>query len=315
MIQCPKCRTRLSRGEDSYVCNACGNYYPFRKGILFLIPLDQADFVTYIRDRTYWASRSDIGRLIADALGKFDLSLVKKDDMLELASGEGEIGREIVEAFRNIKTNVCADLNLPNLEAAQKYTKNLKTKYFFILYNLEKKLPFEDQSFDIVLLIDVLYFINNDKQLFSEVFRVLRRNGTFVFSFYHTVDPHTFCHIVNSDKLDPIFRTPLIFVPRRFRRAIDERVGYPTLSYYEKVIRDAGFKDVHFARIFEQVRLLIFDRRTLNSVDSTEVLRQYLKRESKVPLFNSLVASFLCRNPLVLFRLYPNRTFCFCKKR
>ena len=47
-------------------------------------------------------------------------------------------------------------------------------------HDLNKSLPFKKESFDIVTCIDSLEHITNVSQVFTEVHRILRPNGTFI---------------------------------------------------------------------------------------------------------------------------------------
>ncbi len=52
-----------------------------------------------------------------------------------------------------------------------------KNKYKEINFKLIKseKLPFKDNMFDVILLLDVLEHVNNDKLMINEIYRVLKK--------------------------------------------------------------------------------------------------------------------------------------------
>jgi len=85
-----------------------------------------------------------------------------------------------------------------------------------ILHDLEKLLPFKDESYDCVLLINVLEHIYNYQQLLLESFRVLNRGGKIVISV-----PFLF---------------PIHPSPNDFWRFTDETLV--------RTLSDAGFQDI-----------------------------------------------------------------------
>jgi SAM-dependent methyltransferase len=63
------------------------------------------------------------------------------------------------------------------------------------------RLPFEDCLFDAVVTISVLEHVLNKDEMFSEIYRVLKRGGTMIHVFpskwYLPVEPHIFVPFVN----------------------------------------------------------------------------------------------------------------------
>ncbi|MDP6642287.1 MAG: class I SAM-dependent methyltransferase [Candidatus Nanoarchaeia archaeon] len=62
-----------------------------------------------------------------------------------------------------------------------------KKKYKDINFKLIKseKLPFKANMFDVVLLLDVLEHVNNDKLMIDEIYRVLKKDGLLILSVPH----------------------------------------------------------------------------------------------------------------------------------
>lgn len=97
--------------------------------------------------------------------------LQKHDAVLDLGCGNGQNTRKI-SAF--VKTIVGVDYDEKSLNIAKKTTrfKNVTFKRL----NLEEKLPFNDDTFEKVILLDVLEHLRNRKQIIDEIKRVLKRN-------------------------------------------------------------------------------------------------------------------------------------------
>ncbi len=71
--------------------------------------------------------------------------------------------------------------------AKRKYNQNKKVQLF--LYNLERKLPFKNQSFDVIISTKTLPHVNNIKQILNEFNRILKNKGVMMLDFY---SPYSF---------------------------------------------------------------------------------------------------------------------------
>jgi len=92
------------------------------------------------------------------------------DKFLELGCGRGDFLNEFTEI----------GLETYAIDNNDYFKKNLKTSNFFNLDITKSKLPFEDNSFDVVYsksFIEHFYFPEN---IFKEVLRILKPNGKFV---------------------------------------------------------------------------------------------------------------------------------------
>jgi ubiquinone/menaquinone biosynthesis C-methylase UbiE len=98
----------------------------------------------------------------------------KVDKILDVGSGPGFLVREIALRFK--KTTVIGlDNSAIAIKLAEKNCKNYKN-IKFIKANASK-IPFKDNSFDIVISKDSLHHFSNAKACIKEMFRVLKQNG------------------------------------------------------------------------------------------------------------------------------------------
>jgi ubiquinone/menaquinone biosynthesis C-methylase UbiE len=96
-------------------------------------------------------------------------------DVLEIACGSG-MGLGYLASVAKSVTG--GDINEINLSFAEKqYAKNEKIK---VLKIDAHNLPFPDDSFDVVVLFEALYYLNNPDKFISESHRVLRKNGVLI---------------------------------------------------------------------------------------------------------------------------------------
>ncbi len=112
------------------------------------------------------------------AANKYILKLLEKKKWLDLACGNGELliaarDKDIIGEGLDIKQS--------------KYTK--------YVHNLEKTLPFRNKEYEQITCIDSMEHIGNLTQLFSEINRILKKNGLFILSVPNTKRYHKNNHI------------------------------------------------------------------------------------------------------------------------
>jgi len=88
----------------------------------------------------------------------------KQLDILELGTGDGELFSRLLDLKYNL---YCIDVKIP---------KALK-KYRIKKHDLNKGLPFEDNSFDVVIGLEVLEHLFNPFEMMKEIKRVLKSGG------------------------------------------------------------------------------------------------------------------------------------------
>jgi len=81
------------------------------------------------------------------------------------------------------RLNACVsgiDLSLNSIKIAQEHANesNLKIDY---RWGVAENLPYEENSFDVILCFDVLEHVDDWKQVISEAYRVLKKDGLFLF--------------------------------------------------------------------------------------------------------------------------------------
>ncbi len=105
--------------------------------------------------------------------------LIRRDKLsvLELGCGNGGFLYENKNMWKNI-TGV--DIDRDKLKKAKRKDYKVPTRFLNTDFG-RRKMPFPDASFDIVISIATLQYINNLDLLFCEVFRVLNTGGLFIF--------------------------------------------------------------------------------------------------------------------------------------
>lgn len=112
------------------------------------------------------------------------LGRVKDKDILEIGCGGGQ--NAIVLAKWGARS-VGLDNSQEQIAYAKKLAEANKAKVSFHVGNMEDLGMFSDGSFDVVLSSCALGYVENLAQTFREVFRVLKKNGLFVFCVVHPI--------------------------------------------------------------------------------------------------------------------------------
>lgn len=120
--------------------------------------------------------------------------LAQQGDVLDIGSGDGVLA-ELMSA--QCQSYTCADNNLKAIEAAKsrlKHAKNVRFKQADM-----HQLPFENQSFDRVLMLHVLTYSDQPEQAVKEALRVCKPGGevliSTLFKHKHKDVKDTFGHV------------------------------------------------------------------------------------------------------------------------
>ncbi|MDD5148282.1 MAG: class I SAM-dependent methyltransferase [Candidatus ainarchaeum sp.] len=150
-------------------------------------------------------------------IDRFILSHVgKKDRVLDVGCGYGRILRKL----KNREIYGC-DISAKALKKAPERARKKQV-------NLEGRLPYKNGFFDCVILREVIEHIVNRKGLFSEIGRVLKKNGKLI--------------LTTPNKYSTVF--PVYSVIRIF--AMQPVEAWPTRKEIECLADNAGFKVVRF---------------------------------------------------------------------
>jgi ubiquinone/menaquinone biosynthesis C-methylase UbiE len=164
------------------------------------------------------------------------LETVPDASILELACGTG-ILTEILRSHLPASSRLTAtDLNQAMLD----YAKAKLAGVGGITWGLAdaSSLGFPSESFDGVLCQFGLMFVPNKAAALSEIYRVLRHDGVFLFSVWDTIEKNELARIAH-ETVAALFANPPDFYELPFSLHHQDEVA--------AMLRDAGFIDVEFA--------------------------------------------------------------------
>jgi SAM-dependent methyltransferase len=115
--------------------------------------------------------------------------------LLEVAAGTGVVTREMAARLPDTVQITASDLNQPMLDyaAALGTTRRVRWQQADVM-----DLPFEDDSFDAVVCQFGVMFFPDRPRAFTEICRVLRTGGRFVFNVWDRIEENEFAQTVTE---------------------------------------------------------------------------------------------------------------------
>jgi ubiquinone/menaquinone biosynthesis C-methylase UbiE len=156
-------------------------------------------------------------------------------DVLEIAAGTGVVTRALASRLGPDVRIVATDLNQPMLDQAaarQPDAQRIIWKQADAL-----KLPFEDQSFDVVACQFGAMFFPDKTEGYRQARRVLRPEGRFLFSVWDRISTSEFADVIVAALAEVFPNDPPRFLARTPH-------GYHDTRKIEEDVRAAGFDKI-----------------------------------------------------------------------
>ncbi|MBN1067813.1 methyltransferase domain-containing protein [Clostridium botulinum] len=106
------------------------------------------------------------------------MNLIKCSKILELGCGVGKLWIKNQNFIDKNSEIILSDFSTNMLKCAKNNLKNLDYKFNYKKINAED-IPYDDESFDVVIAEHMLYFVTDIEKALSEIKRVLKPNGIF----------------------------------------------------------------------------------------------------------------------------------------
>ncbi|WP_027382061.1 class I SAM-dependent methyltransferase [Epilithonimonas caeni] len=133
----------------------------------------------------------ETGKEVAKMMNETNISMTKEsikalhltdnNSVLELGHGNAGHLSYLLDFADKIQY-----IGLEISETMKSEAESINSKYLsqadFQLYD-GNKIPFENESFDKIMTVNTIYFWENPVEFFNEIYRVLRKDGSFVLTF------------------------------------------------------------------------------------------------------------------------------------
>ena len=244
------------------------------------------------------------GRELAVDRGKFVKSIIEKyltcENLTILDLGSGEGGTSVVFAEQNRVFSY--DLNLIRIERQKKYS-----ALYYKINGDALKLSLRDNSFDVIILQDVIEHLYDPKSLINEVIRILKPGGMVYMStpnkysiFNFLADPHWGLPVVSILKREKIRN----YFLKYFRKSEFNRKDIPELLSLNDTYKYLGKNfEINLETRHSIERLLNGDKGLVWSNFHLTIIK--LIRKIKVEKFLVLIAN----NRSGIINRYFNPTF------
>jgi SAM-dependent methyltransferase len=121
------------------------------------------------------------------------ISMMDASRILETAAGSGIVTRALLQKLPASAAIVATDLNLPMLDHAAARASDTRVRW---RKADAQDLPFEDETFDVVVCQFGVMFFPDRRKAFSEARRVLRPGGSFIFNAWDRIEENEFADVV-----------------------------------------------------------------------------------------------------------------------
>jgi ubiquinone/menaquinone biosynthesis C-methylase UbiE len=172
-----------------------------------------------------------IGALVRKFEGKLLLDLLKPSQgeiILDAGCGTGVFTLDILSFGTHV---IGLDISLPMLMRAGQKTKGY---HFQMVLGDMSSLPFPESSFDKVVSVTALEFIEDAKGVLGELFRVTRRGGCIVVATLNSLSPWASRRRAEAKKRHTLFEKAIFRSPDELRSIVSIEGVIRTAIHFQK---------------------------------------------------------------------------------
>lgn len=233
-LRCPVCKGKLESGKELH-CKRCDVTYPVKDGIPIMLPnLDSVD-----KEQDLLQEKGFYEDMFSDLTGMDDghcivygreriynaFENLERGSIIEPGCGGGHHSVKLAKEGFDVTS---IDISLNGLRAARKLAQHEGQNILFVSGDI-KRLPFEDNQFDICFCSLVLHHFNPLDNILNELSRVTRKKFiAFEVNAYDLIS-YTRFNIIN-----PIFGVRNI--------VNNQRAIFP--NKLEKILKNNGFNNI-----------------------------------------------------------------------
>lgn len=111
------------------------------------------------------------------------LPIRENQNILEVGCGNGELWRKMKDSLPKEASLLLSDISSGMLRSAAARLKGISPSFSFEQFDMQN-IPYEDNSFDLVIANHVLFYARDRKKALGELYRVLKKGGCLCLSTY-----------------------------------------------------------------------------------------------------------------------------------
>ena len=190
----------------------------------------------------------------------------KKNVILDLGCGTGDIFYEIIKKT-SINSNYLGCLVDPNIEMMNYGLKKLKSKNLVWLASYGEKLPFKNNSFDLVTMSFSLRNVESINTTLNEINRVLKKNGQFLCLEFGKVDNLAINTIykIYSDNFIPMIGEKIANNKEAYEYLIESIKKFPPQKEICKLLNLKKFHKINYYNLNFGIAVIYTCRKKQNS--------------------------------------------------
>ena len=175
---CVQCGNKLRKGNNQLICDGCSQVYPIDGGIPDLLIKEtpyQSVNPQLIEQYENFGKKTTRKKNFSNTWRKKKtMELVEGKTVLEIGTAEGWLTKDLVQKSETV---VSCDISMSYLKRAQ--DAGIQAEFIRIDAHM---LPFENGTFDCVVLTEVLEHVFSPCRVLEEISRVMKKNGLLILS-------------------------------------------------------------------------------------------------------------------------------------
>jgi len=164
----------------------------------------------------------------------------KNDRILDVGCGFGFLAIELAKrGFESFGIDFSPEL----ISSAKKIALKQKYKTKFIVADLTQKLPFKENSFDVIILMNVIHHFWKFEVILKQLIKLLKKNGSIIIIEANTSNPLRLLSAI-------IILFSISFLPKKFHLASHTSEFFHFICSYNKVLAKNGLSKISITPLF-----------------------------------------------------------------
>jgi ubiquinone/menaquinone biosynthesis C-methylase UbiE len=242
---CPDCRKKLEHNKHKFKCKNCGRIFSDNNGILNLLPSSLEDNKLN-EEKNYKGSRINRNEILKISKNN-DFKFFKTEFLpkhMQIGNNMLEIGAGSCWMSSMLKLKapwaevVASDVSLTALRIGRRVASTFKSHIDHFLACDVERLPFENETFDVVMGSSMIHHLFDPEKGVSEIHRVLKKGGRiYILDF-------GLAKLLKNKIVMSLFKHRYTYwgVSEKSSKIIENVF---TFEEWKNLFSSAGFRDVH----------------------------------------------------------------------